>query len=164
MTRVAQPILAQQGDSMRSFSKITGPALVLALIVPWSLCGLAQQNSASGGSTSQMPAARDGQHDFDFMFGSWKSHIRRLQHPLTGSKSWIQMTGTKVVKKVWGGRALLEEVEANGPNGRWQGLTLFLYTPQARQWSMYFSNSDDGTIGVPTVGEFRNGRGEFYDQ
>jgi hypothetical protein len=149
---------------MRSFSKIIRSALVLAIIAGWSLCGLAQQNSASGGSTSQMPAARDGQHDFDFMFGSWKSHIRRLQHPLTGSKSWIQMTGTKVVKKVWGGRALLEEVEANGPNGRWQGLTLFLYNPQAHQWSMYFSNSDDGTIGVPTVGEFRNGRGEFYDQ
>lgn len=31
---------------------------------------------------------RDGQHDFDFNFGTWKTRIRRLRHPLTGSSEW----------------------------------------------------------------------------
>ena len=123
-----------------------------------------QQNSGTAPGTSRPPPAHDGQHDFDFIFGSWRSHTRRLQHSLTGSKSWIQKSGTEVVRKVWGGRALLDEIEANGPDGLSQGLTLFLYNPQAHQWSVYFSNSEDGTLGVPTIGEFRNGRGEFYDQ
>ncbi len=137
---------------------------MFALIVFWSLCGLSQQNAAGGESRPQMPATHDGQHDFDFMFGSWRSHTRRLRHPLTGATSWVQRTGTEVVRKVWGGRALLDEIEANGPDDLSQGLTLFLYNPQARQWSVYFSTSGDGTIGVPAIGEFRNGRGEFYSQ
>lgn len=109
-------------------------------------------------------AERDGQHDFDFNFGTWHTHIRRLQHPLSGSNSWIVLDGTVVVRKVWDGRGLLEEIEADGPNGHWEGLTLFLYNPQAHQWSENFANSADGAVNRPTVGEFKDGRGEFYGQ
>jgi len=149
---------------MLGFSKAKKSVIVLAIIASWSLCGAAQQNSAGVENKSEITPAHDGQHDFDFMFGSWRSHISRLQHPLTGSKSWIQMTGTTVVRKVWNGHALLAEIEADGPNGHRQGLTLFLYNPQAHQWNVYFSNGNDGTVGVPAVGEFKNGRGEFYNQ
>lgn len=108
---------------------------------------------------------RDGQHDFDFNFGTWKTRIRRLRHPLTGSSEWIELKGTVVVRKVWDGRAQLEEVEADGPNGHFEDLCLFLYNPEAHQWSMNFANSRTGVVGMPpTIGEFKNGRGEFYDQ
>ncbi len=107
---------------------------------------------------------RDGQHDFDFTFGTWKTHISRLQHPLTGSTTWIQLDGTKVVRKVWNGRAQLEEIEADGSTGHFEDLNLFLYNPQAHQWSLNFANSNDGTMGQPSIGEFKNGRGEFFDQ
>ncbi|MFL6429037.1 MAG: hypothetical protein ACJ71S_12390 [Acidobacteriaceae bacterium] len=108
---------------------------------------------------------RDGQHDFDFNFGIWKTHISRLQHPLTGSTTWMQLDGTVVVRKIWGGRAQLEEVEAEGTGGaRFKDLALFLYNPQAHQWSIHFANSKDGRWETPTVGEFKEGRGEFYDQ
>src|SRR5947209_6337531 len=56
------------------------------------------------------PVKRNGQHDFDFEFGSWKAHIRRLQHPLTGSKDWVEYDGSSIVRKVWGGRANLGEL------------------------------------------------------
>jgi len=107
----------------------------------------------------------DRQHDFDFNFGTWKTHIRRLRHPLTGSSEWIELNGTVAVRKVWDGRAQLEEVEADGPNGHFEDLCLFLYNPEAHQWSMNFANSRTGVVGMPpTIGEFENGRGEFYDQ
>src|SRR5262249_5078963 len=35
---------------------------------------------------------------------------------------------------------------------------------QSRQWSLNFANSNDGILTQPTVGEFKDGRGEFYDQ
>jgi len=105
---------------------------------------------------------RDGQHDFDFNIGIWKTSIKRLRHPLTQGKEWIDLSGTVTVSKVWNGRANLEEIEANGPNGHLEGLTLRLYNLETHQWSLYWSNSDDGMIGRPTVGEFKNGRGEFY--
>ena len=109
-------------------------------------------------------AERDGQHDFDFEIGTWKTHLRRLLHPLTGSTTWVEYDGTTVVRKIWDGRANIVELEADGPQGHFEGLNLRLYRPQSHQWSLNFANSSDGILAAPSVGEFNNGRGEFYDQ
>jgi hypothetical protein len=123
---------------------------------------------AAVGSTAQArePTAplSDGQHDFDFEIGTWKTHVSRLAYPLSGSQTWAEYDGTTVVRKVWDGRANLVELEINGPAGHLEGLSLRLYNPAAHQWSLNFSNSASGTLGQPTVGEFKGDRGEFYDQ
>jgi hypothetical protein len=125
--------------------------------------GLAEQNSnASKPGVQNME--RDGQRDFDFEIGTWKTHLRRLVHPLTGSTTWVEYDGTTVVSKLWDGRANLVELEADGPQGHFEGLNLRLYRPQSHQWSLNFANSNDGILGEPSVGAFNHGRGEFYDQ
>lgn len=106
----------------------------------------------------------DGQHDFDFEIGTWKTRLRRLLDPLTGSTTWVEYEGTSTVRKVWNGRANLLELEVDGPAGHIEALSLRLYNPASHQWSLNFSNSSGGTITTPTVGEFKNGRGEFIDQ
>src|SRR5260221_8811527 len=136
--------------------------LVVALQV---VQGFAQRNSDATKTNSQETATkRDGQHDFDFEIGTWKTHLRRLLHPLTGSTNWVEYEGTTVVRKVWDGRANLVELEADGPAGHFEGLNLRLYNPQGHQWSLNFANSSGGTIRQPTIGEFQNGRGGFFDQ
>ena len=105
-----------------------------------------------------------GEHDFDFEFGTWKTHIARLVHPLSGSTTWVEYDGTSVVRPVWAGRANLLELEVSGAAGHIEALSLRLYDPVARQWSINFSNSSVGTLGQPTIGGFKDGRGEFYDQ
>src|ERR1700733_8784888 len=91
-------------------------------------------------------AARDGRHDFDFNVGVWRTHIKRILDPLTGSTRSMELNGTVTVRKVWEGRAELEEIETDGPNGHWEGLTLFLYNPDAHQWSQMFANSKSGVL------------------
>lgn len=127
---------------------------------------VAAQPDSSTAKTAQQPATakRDGQHDFDFEIGTWKIHLKRLLHPLTGSTTWVEFDGTSVTRRVWNGRANLEEFETDGPAGHIEGLTLRLYNPQSHQWSIYWATSKDGTLGQPTIGEFKNGRGEFFDQ
>ncbi|HYH07059.1 MAG TPA: hypothetical protein VEK11_08365 [Thermoanaerobaculia bacterium] len=118
-------------------------------------------------STTAAPAVvtpRDGQHDFDFEIGTWRTQLRRRLKPLTGSNEWIEMEGTTTVRKVWNGRANLVELVADGAGRHFEGLSLRLYHPEARQWSLHFSNAADGELAEPTIGEFRNGRGEFYSQ
>jgi hypothetical protein len=118
-------------------------------------------------SAQQTAAAtqRDGSHDFDFEIGTWKTHLSRLDHPLTGSHTWIQYEGTSVVRKIWNGRANMVELEVDRPTGHVEGLNLHLYNPQSHQWSLNFANAKVGALSMPpTVGEFKNGRGEFYDQ
>ncbi|HEX5885874.1 MAG TPA: hypothetical protein VFY67_15130 [Pyrinomonadaceae bacterium] len=107
---------------------------------------------------------RDGQHDFDFEIGTWKTHLRRLVRPLTGSTTWVEYEGATVVRKVWDGRANLVELKVDGPAGHLEGLSLRLYNPQSRQWSLNFANINDGRLSTPAIGEFKDGRGEFYNQ
>ncbi len=68
------------------------------------------------------------------------------------------------VRKVWDGRAQLEEIEADTPSGHWEGMTLFLYNPSAHQWTQAYVNSKNGVLDVPLIGEFHDGRGELYAQ
>lgn len=114
------------------------------------------------GATST--ALRDGQHDFDFEIGTWKTHLRRLKAPLSGDTTWLAYEGISVVRKIWNGKANIVELIADGPAGHIEALSLRLYNPESRQWSIHSASSRSGTISVPTIGEFRNGRGEFYDQ
>jgi hypothetical protein len=122
----------------------------------------AQQSTNS--SKSDVLNKQDGQRDFDWEIGSWKTHMKRLVHPLTGSTTWVEYDGTTVVSKVWNGKANLVELEVSGPAGHIEGLSLRLYNPDSRQWSLNFSNSAGGTLTPPVYGEFKNGRGEFYGQ
>jgi len=140
-------------------------SLLLATFLLFSLA-IAQGRSTmiADGEKAKSAAPRDGQHDFDFEIGRWKTHLRRLLHPLSGSNEWTEYKGTTVVTKVWDGRANLVELQVEGPAGRIEGLSLRLYNPQARQWSLNFSNSKLGTMSTPTIGEFKDGRGEFYGQ
>ena len=125
---------------------------------------LALAGAAAAETPTAQPATafRDGQHDFDFHVGSWKTHIRSLQRPLTGSTTWVEYRGTLVARKVWDGRAQLEELKAEGAGRQIEDLLLFLYNPHTRQWSLNPAASNDGVMGPRLVGEFKDGRGEFY--
>lgn len=106
----------------------------------------------------------DGQHDFDFEIGTWKTALKRLVEPLSGSTDWVSYEGTTIVRKVWAGKANLVELNVTGPAGSIKALILRLYDPQTRQWSLNFANANGGGMAVPTVGGFKNGKGEFYNQ
>jgi hypothetical protein len=132
-------------NHLRTFVLVCG---LLALLHPPAAC-------------SQSAKRHDGQHDFDFEIGTWKTHLSRLVRPLSGSTTWVEYEGTTVVRKVWDGRANLVELRADGPAGHIEALSLRLYDPQ---WSLNFANSKSGALSQPTIGEFKNGRGEFFDQ
>jgi hypothetical protein len=148
-------------DKMKSLLHIGRGFLLCAF-------GILAQSIPLFAQTAPAPAesqrVHDGQHDFDFNIGTWNTHIMRLQNPLTGSKAWVEMNGTVAVRKVWDGRAQLEEIEADSSTGHFEGLTLFLYNPQSHQWSQGFVSSSDGVLNQPAIGEFKNGRGELFDQ
>lgn len=140
----------------RSIRGLAG-AMSLLLLAPGAGVGA---DAAQSNATAQ----RDGAHDFDFNIGTWHTHIRRILDPLAGKADALDLEGTVTVRKVWDGRAQLEEIEADGPNGHWEGLTLFLYNPAARQWSQTFVSSKVGELNPPSIGSFSNGRGELIAQ
>jgi hypothetical protein len=136
---------------------VLGLASVLVLAPPPSV--------ATDAGAQLQTIARDGSHDFDFDFGTWQTHSSRLLHPLTGSHDWVEMDGVTVVSRIWSGRANLAEYRAVGPTGVVELLALRVYNPKSHQWSINFATPNVGALGaVPGVGEFRDGRVDFYDQ
>jgi len=119
---------------------------------------------ATQARTQPDTAKHNGQHDFDFEFGLWKTELKRLRHPLTGSTSWVEYNGTTDVSKIWGGAANMVELDVSGPAGRIRAMSVRLYNAETGQWSLNFSGLGSGSISQPTIGEFKNGIGEFYDQ
>jgi hypothetical protein len=109
----------------------------------------------------------DGQHDFDFLLGSWNIHLKRRLRPLTGSNEWVEFDGTVVCRKVWDGHAEVEEFNVDSPekNIHIQGLAIRLYNPKSQQWSIYWANRQNGAMDTaPQIGRFKDGQGEFYGQ
>jgi hypothetical protein len=141
--------------------------LLRVVIVPIGIALLWNRGDAEQTPAPTPPALkplRDGQRDFDFLIGKWKYHLKRLENPLTGSTKWIEFDGTGECRAIWNGKAQLDTLDVNGPTGHIEGLTLRLYNPESRQWSLYWANAAKGTVDIPTVGSFADGKGEFYDQ
>ena len=133
-----------------------GACLVLALAVN---AAPTPQAAAAGDVV-----AGDGQHDFDWETGTWRTQLRRLARPLSGSDEWVEYTGTSVVTPVVDGRANLVELRVEGPAGQIHGTSLRLYNPQARQCGLHYASARSGMLSRPQFGGFRDGRGEFYGQ
>lgn len=75
------------------------------------------------------------------------------------------MDGKSKAYKLWNGKGNLTELESDGPDGHLELLALRLYNAQAHQWNLTFATSKGGVLGLPALaGEFKNGRGDFYDQ
>jgi hypothetical protein len=113
---------------------------------------------------------RDGSHDFDFLLGDWKAHVKRLPDRLVGSTAWIEYDGISRHHPVLGSSANFEEFEVDSPNAPKGALahiraqTLRLYNPDSHQWSIYGLDIDKGTLGLPaTIGQFTDGVGELFD-
>ena len=108
-------------------------------------------------------APRDGSHDFDFCRGAWHTHATQILDPFAaGGSQTATLDGTKTAHPLWDGRGWLEEIEADGPNGHWEGATLLLSDAKSGQWSQTYLDSDEGQAETPTIGSFKDGSGEFF--
>ena len=135
------------------------------VLLVFGLCLQAGSAPSALAQAAQQPATmRDGQHDFDFNIGVWHTHIRRIPDPFSDPGTSVELNGTVTVRKVWGGRAQMEEIEADGPKGHWEGLTTFLYNPQSHQWNQAFIDSKEAVGSAPLIGSFHDGRGELFSE
>lgn len=143
----------------RAFAAV---CLIWVICQPPTALGQGKPVPSGNRAADQSSALRDGQHDFDFASGTWHTHIKRTLDPFDASSASIELDGTVSSREVWGGRAWMEEIQADGPKGHWEAMTLFLYNPKAHQWSMNFLNSQMGTLSTPLIGAFdRDGHGEL---
>jgi len=140
----------------------------LVAVTTFLAAPLAGPASAQPSATSaSIQAPRDGRHDFDFEVGTWKAHVRKLVHPLSGSAEWDDFDGTVVTRSM----PMLEgwnesEMTVDSPTTRNHIaiLAVRLYNPALQQWSIYGSSLKTGTFDPPMIGQFSNKRGVLFSQ
>jgi hypothetical protein len=99
-------------------------------------------------------------HDFDFLHGDWNVRNIRLRERLVGSAEWVEFYATLEVRPVLLG---LGNTDRFAPtDGEYEGLTVRLFSPDARTWTIYWADSRRGVLDPPLVGTFAHGIGTFY--
>ena len=104
--------------------------------------------------------------DFDFLVGKWKMHNRHLNKRLENCQEWTEFDSSDENSKILGGADDMDTystTEFPGQEGKlFEGLTLRLFDPKTRLWSLYWIASNTGTIDPPVVGSFENDVGHFF--
>ena len=96
---------------------------------------------ALAGEPPSPPPARDASHDFDFLIGNWKAHVRRLPDRLVGSNNWIEYNGISNHKKLLDSNANFEEFEVDNSEKHLhiKAQTLRLYNPRRASMEHLFA-------------------------
>jgi hypothetical protein len=145
--------------------KLDVPALlILGMALGMALAVSLRAQTAS--DPADLPQ-RDGSHDFDFLIGDWKAHVRRLPDRLNKSNVWVEYDGISNHHKLLDSNSNFEEFDVTSADKklRIKAQTLRLYNPTTRQWSIYLVDVDNGTLDTPpVVGGFNGKRGEFFHQ
>jgi hypothetical protein len=102
-------------------------------------------------------------HDFDFLHGHWLVRNRRLRERLVGATEWDSFVGTQVCRPILGGFGNEDELvtDAFGEH-RFIGMTIRLFDPRAREWSIYWVDNRSVQLQPPVRGRFEHGIGTFY--
>jgi hypothetical protein len=147
--------------------KVKSATLPLIILIATLSIPLTSPLSAQTSDNPVLLPQRDGSHDFDFLIGDWKAHVRRLPNRLNNSNTWDVYDGISNHHKLLDSNANFEQFEVSSADKKLhiKGQTLRLYNPATRQWSIYLVDLDNGTLDTPpVVGGFNGKHGEFFHQ
>ncbi|MFI1091431.1 hypothetical protein [Streptomyces sp. NPDC020917] len=99
-------------------------------------------------------------NDFDFLVGTWDVANRWRTDFLDETSDWEEFPGSSRCSGHFGGAANFDEIEF--PTKGFSGLTLRLYDPERKEWSLYWASKRTGTLFPPVTGRFTDGRGVFH--
>ncbi|HKG24327.1 MAG TPA: hypothetical protein VKB09_01715 [Thermomicrobiales bacterium] len=110
-----------------------------------------------------MNGETDGRRDFDFFHGRWRIHNRRLARRLQGCTDWQEFEATQECYPVIGGFGNVDHFYGAFPDGEpIEGMSVRLFDPMTRLWSIYWTDNRVCQLLPPVVGRFDAGRGKFF--
>jgi hypothetical protein len=84
-----------------------------------------------------------GVHDFDFLFGDWQVHHRRLKIRLAGSTEWIEFDGTQSTRPALDGAGNVSENWFDVPRGAYRGVSVRSFDAKSGQWAIWWLDGRD---------------------
>ena len=109
--------------------------------------------------------SEEGRHEFDFIFGRWRVHNRKLvdlTNPMC--EEWVEFEASSEAFPVLNGFGHVDRMyvgEAGG-SGAFEGFTLRLFDPTSETWKIWWSSTRvPGVLDPPVEGRFRERHGIF---
>ena len=100
-------------------------------------------------------------HDFDFFEGKWQLKNKKLKNRLNNCTDWIEFESTQEMYRVLNGIGNIDNFLATFDGEAFEGMTVRLFNPKTKLWSIYWADSNEGKLDPPVLGSFENNVGHF---
>lgn len=148
--------------SRRRFLQTSGISAVGSFLTPTLLKNMDQKLFTTAGGLEIIPAKTSSQNDFDFWIGKWRIHNKKLKTRLNKCKEWLEFEATGEAFKILNGFGNFDQFRATFDGAPFEGVTLRLFSPKTKLWSLYWADSNVVVLDVPQVGSFDGRLGKFY--
>lgn len=149
--------------SRRKFIHTGGLSAAFVLMDPAARIAMSQTATQQNDDFKIVPSKTSSENDFDFLVGSWNVKNRMLKARLSNSKEWSEFDSTLDMRKILLGLANVEAYKSELNGKSFEGMAVRLFNPKTRLWSIYWADSNNGTLDqFPVVGSFEGGVGKFY--
>ena len=123
-----------------------------------------EQLLTATGELNIIPSPTSSKNDFDFLTGHWTVHNRKLKTRLNGCTDWMEFGASQEMFKVLNGAGNIDFFRSESDGQPFEGMTLRLFNPQTKLWSIYWADSNLVTLDKPVAGSFENNIGRFYSK
>lgn len=117
---------------------------------------------AADGKLEIAASAASSSHDFDYLVGRWSISNRTLKEPLSGRDAWEEFDATQELRQVLLGLGNVDVFRTALGGKPFEGLTVRLFDPRTRLWTIYWADSNGMTLDDGKVGSFDGDQGDFY--
>ncbi len=101
-------------------------------------------------------------HDFDFYAGKWKLRNKKLKTRLNNCNEWTEFESTQEMYRVLNGLGNIDNYLASFDGVPFEGMSIRLFNPTTRLWSIYWADSNEGILQPAVSGSFENNVGHFF--
>jgi hypothetical protein len=116
----------------------------------------------SDGNLAVVASETSAKSDFDYLIGDWNIRNRTLKEPLAGRDEWNEFDATQECRPVLLGLANMDIFHAELDGKPFEGLTVRLFDPSTRLWTIYWADSQASKLDDGKVGSFDGGEGDFF--
>ena len=133
-----------------------------ALLVPDTTIAIPALGFDSAGGLLIKASPTSSVKDFDYLIGHWKLKNRKLKSRLTGDTAWVAFESSVTMYPILEGNGNIDKYTDTATGKPYEGVALRLFNPKTKLWSIYWADSNTGTLDPPVVGSFQNKIGHFF--
>ena len=135
-----------------------------SLLIPDTAIAIPKLNFDTRGDLIIKASPTSSSEDFNYLIGNWKLKNRKLKSRLTNCTEWVEFESKVEMRQILGGNGNIDKYTDTASGKPYEGVALRLFNSKTKLWSIYWADSNSGTLDPPVVGSFENKIGHFFSK